>query len=260
MPSSIYFRHNGARRTRPCGARSRWLSSIRATEPSGPPNTHPCASGAGQCAANIGQDRLNLDAPKELLNLDVLHKRSTARNVEAMHHGRFPTAPRKFFGEDAVDRSNYSVPSRLFLDPYHVADGNLWAENFLMARFQKGGMTSLAGRSSILKFEKERMGKEDSQSRARSKYLEPEGAPPPPSPRAPLPTQPPAPTRRRRALHSASQAGVRARQGLRERHVRGTANTAAHPLRRAPRPALLAAHQGRRERRAHAARARRRGR
>ena len=72
-------------------------------------------------------------------------------------------------------RSNYSVPSRLFLDPYHVADGNLWAENFLMGRFQRGGMTSLAGRSELLRMEKECFGKEDMQSRARSKYLEPEG-------------------------------------------------------------------------------------
>ena len=80
-----------------------------------------------------------------------------------------------FFGDVAIARSNNSVPSRLFLDPYHVSDGNLWAENFLMGRFQKGGMTSLAGRSELLRMEKERFGKEDMQSRARSKYLEPEG-------------------------------------------------------------------------------------
>lgn len=87
---------------------------------------------AGKCAANIQREDLDIDAPKELLHLDVLHKRSTARNVEQMHHGRFSTAPRNFFGEVAVARSNHSVPSRLFLDPYHVADGNLWAENFLV--------------------------------------------------------------------------------------------------------------------------------
>jgi hypothetical protein len=76
----------------------------------------------------------------------------------------------------AIQRSNQSAPSRLFLDPYHVSDGNLWAENFLMNRFQKAGATtSLAGRSDHLRFEKERFGKEDMQSRARSKYLEPEG-------------------------------------------------------------------------------------
>ena len=119
---------------------------------------------SGKCAANITREALDFDAPKELLNLDVLHKRSTARNVEQMPHGRFGTAPRTFFGETAVARSNHSVPSRLFLDPYHVSDGNLWAENFLMGRFQKGGMTSLAGRSEQLRFEKERFGKDDMQS------------------------------------------------------------------------------------------------
>jgi len=129
----------------------------------------------GKCAANVQRDQLDMNAPSELLNLDVLHKRSTSRNVEAMRHGRFTTAPRKFFGEAAVERSNYSVPSRLYLDPYHVADGNLWSENFLMGRYQRGGMTSLAGRSSLLKMEAEKFGKEDMQSRARSKYLEPEG-------------------------------------------------------------------------------------
>jgi hypothetical protein len=139
MPSSIYFGHNG------------------------------------KCAANFRSDELNMDAPKELLGLDVLHKRSTQRNVEAMPHGRFNTAPRTFFGQTAVDRSNYSVPSRLFLDPYHVSDGNLFSENFLMGRYQRGGQTSLAGRSSMLKMQPERFGKEDMQSRARSKYIEPEG-------------------------------------------------------------------------------------
>ena len=112
-----------------------------------------------------------MDAPKDLMNLDVLHKRSTGRNVEAMQHGRFTTAPRDFFGDQAIARSNYSLPSRLFLDPYHVADGNLWAENFLQGRFQKGGMTSLAGRSRTLVLEKEKIGKDDARSRARSKCV-----------------------------------------------------------------------------------------
>ena len=112
-----------------------------------------------------------MDAPKDLMNLDVLHKRSTGRNVEAMQHGRFTTAPRDFFGDQAIARSNYSLPSRLFLDPYHVADGNLWAENFLQGRFQKGGMTSLAGRSRMLVLEKEKIGKDDARSRARSKCV-----------------------------------------------------------------------------------------
>ena len=49
---------------------------------------------AGKCAGNLDKEELDLGAPKELLNLDVLHKRSTARNVETMNHGRFSTAPR----------------------------------------------------------------------------------------------------------------------------------------------------------------------
>jgi len=129
----------------------------------------------GKCAANFRSDELNMDAPKELMGLDVLHKRSTSRNVEAMTHGQFSTMPRDFFGQVAIDRTNVSIPSKLFLDPYHVADGNLWAENFLMGRFQRGGMTSLAGRSKMLRFETERFGKEDMQSRQRSKYIVPEG-------------------------------------------------------------------------------------
>ena len=36
-------------------------------------------------------------------------------------------------------------------------------------------MTSLAGRSKLLRFETERFGKEDMQSRQRSKYIVPEG-------------------------------------------------------------------------------------
>ena len=130
---------------------------------------------AGKCAANFRTDELDLNTPKELLGLDTMHKCSTQRNVEKMTYGRFGTGEREFFGQKAVERSNYSVPSRLFLDPYHVSDGNLWAENFMMGRFQRGGQTAIVGRNSILKFEKERFGKEDMQSRARSKYVEPEG-------------------------------------------------------------------------------------
>ena len=83
--------------------------------------------------------------------------------------------PADFFGDKAIERSNDSVPSRLFLDPYHTADGNLIGQNFLMGRFQRGGQTCLAARSKMLVMEKERLGKTDMQSRARSKYLEPEG-------------------------------------------------------------------------------------
>ena len=67
MPSSVYFGHNG------------------------------------KCAANFRNDELDMNSPKELLNLDVLHKRSTARNVEQMPHGRFGTAPRTFFGDPDID-------------------------------------------------------------------------------------------------------------------------------------------------------------
>ena len=48
-------------------------------------------------------------------------------------------------------------------------------DNRAASRFQRGGQTCTAGRSKQLVMEKERFGKEDMQSRARSKYLEPEG-------------------------------------------------------------------------------------
>ena len=59
---------------------------------------------------------------------------------------------------------------------HHVTDSNLWCENFTMNRYQRGGVTTChAGRSSSLKMQVERYGKTDPQSRARSKYIEPEG-------------------------------------------------------------------------------------
>ena len=123
----------------------------------------------GKCCANIRNDDLDLEHPKELLNLDVMHKRSTGRNIQAITYGRFSAAPRNFFGDEAIKRSNHSLPSRLFLDPYHVGEGNLWAENFTMNRYQKGGqLTGLAGRSKQMKMEVERFGKLDPASRARS--------------------------------------------------------------------------------------------
>jgi hypothetical protein len=80
-----------------------------------------------------------------------------------------------FFGA-AIARANQSLPSRVFLDPYHVADGNLWSENLLQNRFQRGGtMTSMAGRSKQLILEAERFGKDDVSARERSRYIEPEG-------------------------------------------------------------------------------------
>ena len=97
MVSSSYFGLNGACRT-----------SNPARRPHAPWQKTDCGGralspcGAGKSAANIGREDLDIDAPKELLNLDVLHKRSTARNVEQMNHGRFSTAPRNFFGGEGV--------------------------------------------------------------------------------------------------------------------------------------------------------------
>jgi len=115
---------------------------------------------------------LDINAPKELLNLDCFHKTSTARHVERTVYGRFNTAPREFFMQEAINRSGKSQPSRLFLDPYHVADGNLWTTNYDENRFQKGGMTSHAARSSQLVMQTEPPEISDPQTRARSKYVE----------------------------------------------------------------------------------------
>ena len=121
----------------------------------------------GLCAANLQGETLDLDAPKELINLDTMHKASTGRRVDAISYGRFSTAPRgkgstravpphglatptlipsprrsrvDFFMAKAVKRSNESLPAKILLDPYHVSDGNLWSKNFQMDRFQRGGM------------------------------------------------------------------------------------------------------------------------
>ena len=48
----------------------------------------------GLCAANLQGEALDLDAPKELINLDTMHKASTGRRVDAISYGRFSTAPR----------------------------------------------------------------------------------------------------------------------------------------------------------------------
>lgn len=71
----------------------------------------------GKCCSNIRTDDLDLHAPKELLNLDVLHKRTTGRLIETTPYGRFGSSERNFFGDEAIKRSNHSLPSRLFLDP-----------------------------------------------------------------------------------------------------------------------------------------------
>ena len=129
----------------------------------------------GRCVANMRDRPINMDEPDQLLNLDTMSKQSTGKNVETMHHGRFTTMPRKFVGDEATARSNGSIPSRLFLDPYHVSDGNLISYNFRMKQYQRGGQTCLAARNQYLKMEVERFGKTDPASRARSKYVEPPG-------------------------------------------------------------------------------------
>jgi len=129
----------------------------------------------GRCVANMRDRPIDMDEPDQLLNLDTMSKQSTGKNVETMHHGRFTTMPRKFVGDEATARSNGSIPSRLFLDPYHVSDGNLISYNFRMKQYQRGGQTCLAARNQYLKFEVERFGKTDPASRARSKYVEPPG-------------------------------------------------------------------------------------
>ena len=122
----------------------------------------------GRCVANMRDRPINMDEPDQLLNLDTMSKQSTGKNVVTMHHGRFTTMPRKFVGDEATARSNGSIPSRLFLDPYHVSDGDLISYNFRMKQYQRGGQTCLAARNQYLKFEVERFGKTDPASRARS--------------------------------------------------------------------------------------------
>jgi hypothetical protein len=127
----------------------------------------------GKCAANT-RVALDLNTPSELLHLDVLHKSRLTTKVDNMQHGRFNTAPRDFFMNKAITRSNTSVASRLFLDPYHVADGNLWGPNFREKYVQRGGaMTSHSARSAQLTWEREPIVSQDPQRRARSKYLTP---------------------------------------------------------------------------------------
>ena len=103
----------------------------------------------GRCVANMRDRPINMDEPDQLLNLDTMSKQSTGKNVETMHHGRFTTMPRKFVGDEATARSNGSIPSRLFLDPYHVSDGNLISYNFQMKKMQRGGQCAAPRRPSL---------------------------------------------------------------------------------------------------------------
>ena len=163
-------------------ARAAARSALASEPPPLPTHTTDAVAGMslyfqhhGRCVANMRDRPINMDEPDQLLNLDTMSKQSTGKNVETMHHGRFTTMPRKFVGDEATARSNGSIPSRLFLDPYHVSDGNLISYNFRMKQYQRGGQTCLAARNQYLKFEVERFGKTDPASRARSKYVEPPG-------------------------------------------------------------------------------------
>lgn len=107
MPSSVYFGHNG------------------------------------KCAANFRTDEMDMNAPKELLNLDVLHRRTTSRNVETMNHGRFSTAPR-----GAQLGARYATHTTLST---HTADRRRASAQISSARWQLHAPTtqSPAGFSSI---------------------------------------------------------------------------------------------------------------
>ena len=163
-------------------ARAAARSALASEPPPLPTHTTAAVAGMslyfqhhGRCVANMRDRPIDMDEPDQLLNLDTMSKQSTGKNVETMHHGRFTTMPRKFVGDEATARSNGSIPSRLFLDPYHVSDGNLISYNFRMKQYQRGGQTCLAARNQYLKMEVERFGKTDPASRARSKYVEPPG-------------------------------------------------------------------------------------
>jgi len=106
----------------------------------------------GRAAANMHTDDLDIDAPSQLNNLDRGKKISVARAVQTMQHGRFERTQRKWYLEQAIKRSNETRPGRMYIDPYGATTGNLWAENYEMKRYQKGGQTSLAGRSQLLQF------------------------------------------------------------------------------------------------------------
>lgn len=134
----------------------------------------------GKCVANIRSTALDLDAPTELLNVDVMHRMSTGRRVQTLSGGRFSNMPRIFFGEEAMRRTNQYGPQKLYIDPYHVGDGNMYSDrltsgapNVRMDQYQIGGQTSKAARGKSLVWEKEKVPKNDSNSRARSRYVEP---------------------------------------------------------------------------------------
>lgn len=117
-----------------------------------------------------------MDTPNELLHLDMWHKASTGKRVQVMSHGRFGMLPREFYLKEAIDRYNRYQPSRLFLDPYHVADGNLWSAHVADKVYQRGqALTSKQGSTTCkeLNIQKESKRVPDPHARERSIYLEP---------------------------------------------------------------------------------------
>jgi len=74
----------------------------------------------GKCAANLRSNTIDLEAPSDLVGLDALHKMSTGRRVATMRGGCFSTRPREGSNDAALKRQSESVPSQVFLDPYHV--------------------------------------------------------------------------------------------------------------------------------------------
>jgi len=106
----------------------------------------------GKCAANMHTDDLDITSPAELTNLEQGKKMSVARSVQKIQYGAFGRSKRTWYLDDAIERSNEFLPGRMYIDPYGATTGNLWSENYEMTRFQKGGQTSIAGRSSVLKF------------------------------------------------------------------------------------------------------------
>ncbi|KAJ1631844.1 hypothetical protein T492DRAFT_993374 [Pavlovales sp. CCMP2436] len=104
----------------------------------------------GKCSANHTDD-LDTESPGELNNLDQGKKMSVGRAVQNMRGGTWSRSQRTSYLDQTLKRSNEHAPGRMFIDPYGATTGNLWAENYEMNRYQKGGQTSLAGRSSGLK-------------------------------------------------------------------------------------------------------------
>lgn len=125
----------------------------------------------GKCCANMHTDDLDIDGPAELLNLDAGKKMSLGRQVQQIRYGAIGRAPRSWYLESELKRSNETRPGRMFIDPYGATTGNLWSENYEQNRYQTGGQTSLAGRSKLLKITPLRENKLDRRQMERSRFL-----------------------------------------------------------------------------------------